>query len=199
MIYTLGRSDDYLCLVWDSVQIDHVLRSTNQNSLDNRIDMNHEPRSWKHIFNEPVPLSFPILKKEDEKRPIPEILAYQGRLFLSMKAYDAVKNVIENDGEFVHVTYEHGDAYVFVPFHIAEEIGALDEEKSIKDKWGDVETLAFHEEKIKAKGWNIFRCEFNSFITAQVSQEFKDVIEKAGLKGTRAITELGYIFSVSTP
>lgn len=123
---------------------------------------------------------------------VPEISEHNGRLFLSQKAYDVLKPLLENDGEFLPVTYEHGDGYMFNPLSLAEDVGGLDEKCSVKNEWGDIENTAFHEEHVK--GFMIFRCEFDNYRNAYCQEALKNAIEEAGLKGVFFTQDLGNPF-----
>jgi hypothetical protein len=102
--------------------------------------------------------------------------------------------LIENDGEFLPATYSGGKAFIFTPLNVAEDVGALDEKLTRKNDWGDVENLAFHEEKLK--DWILFRARFNAFYTLQCTQAFIDTVTANDLNGLFVTTNLGSIFAV---
>lgn len=195
MLYTvLLDSNKYLDPLIDTEQLDRLVGELNGDTIVNRIEMNNTPRSYAGVFNEPLHINFPVLSKSKSKLEIPDIAAFEGRLFLNKKAYIALKNLIEKDGEFIPATYEGGDAFIFTPLRVAEDVDALDETLSKKNEWGDVENIAFHEDKLK--DWIVFRANFNSYYTLQCTQDFVDAVKKYDLRGLFITPNLGSIFAV---
>lgn len=193
MLYTMIYHDDYRTMVFDSDQVRELLGDKNsRGKLEERIDINNSPNPLKHLFAKPLNVSFPVFNKGDKAKKIPDIGYVQGRLFLTPKAYDVLKPLIEHDGEFIPLTYENGDAYFFNPLRTAEDVDGLDETLSIKNEWLDVENLAFHEDKIK--DWSIFRTAFDNYMTLQIQKPVKEAIEAAGLTGVYITSDLGRIF-----
>ncbi|WP_086934024.1 hypothetical protein [Agarilytica rhodophyticola] len=180
----------YVSMIWDSAQI---IKLSN-NELDHRIDMNGAPIRHASIFKEPLRVTFTSNSKEDKGLLRPEITVQQGRFYFSQRAYNVLKPLIENDGEFLPLIDEHGDmAYVFTPLRVAEDVAGLNTKLSRKNQWGDLESLAFHENKVK--GWTVFRADFNAHMTPQCNQAVKDAIEEADLKGVFFTTDLGNGYS----
>lgn len=192
MLYTIVSSDqEYRGMTWDKEQIAKIVGSYGQ-AIDKRIDINNTPRSYESIFTTPLNVQFPILHKSDENKKIPEIAEVQGRLFLTPRAYKALHPMICHDGEFIPIIYENGEAYFFTPMRVAEDANALDTALSKKNQWGDLENLAFDEQKILE--WRVFRAKFNHYQTLQCNNEIKNTIEKAGLTGVYITPDLGRIF-----
>ena len=196
MLYTIVQdSNKYLSLTWDDAQITALV---GESDMEKRIDMWNSPRSYSGVFGETlrvyfIPLSKPGQSKTSKPLKVPDICAFQGRLFLNKKAYEVLKPLIELDGEFLPVVCKQGDGFVFTPLRVAEEVGGLDTKLSVKNEWGDLENLAFHEERLKS--WSIFRAEFNVYMTAQCNEEVKNAVEKAALCGVFFTTDLGNGFS----
>ncbi len=126
---------------------------------------------------------------------IPDIMEFQGHLFLSMAAYEVLKPIIENDGEFLPITYEKGDAFIFNPLRLAEEVDGLNMEISCKNPINniDIDCMAFHEERVK--NFSIFKSEFDFNASIMCQQSVKDAIEKAGLGGVIFTPDLGNPFT----
>lgn len=120
---------------------------------------------------------------------VPDISEHNGRLFLSQKAYDALKDLLAQDGEFLPVRYEQGSAFLFNPLSLAESVNGLDKDLSIRNEWGDIENLAFHEERVK--DFVIFRSAFDNYRSAFCSDILKNAIESARLKGVFFTPDLG--------
>lgn len=192
MLHTMiADYNRYSLFAWDKAHLDSVVGKINGDTITQRIDMNHEPISFIDIYNTPLKVNFSSPKGK-KNRPIPDISMHYGRLFLTVRAYEALKPKIQNDGEFLPCEYEKGDAFIFNPLRVAERAGALNSNLSRKNEWGDVENLGFYEEKIKS--WSVFRCEFNNFITLQCCQSVKSIIDEVGLTGLYITPELGCLF-----
>lgn len=191
MLYTMVQdSNKYRSLLWDDKQITSLVGAQD---MEKRIDMWNSPRSFKGLFSETLRVNFSALSKLSENLLIPDMCVFQGRLFLNPKAYDALEKLIAQDGEFLPVTYELGDAYIFTPLRVAEQANALDTKLSRKNEWGDLENLAFHEEQVK--DWAVFRAEYDLFMSLQCQQSVKDAVDKAQLGGVFFTRELGNTFS----
>ncbi len=193
MLYTMITDDNHRGMVWDKKQIESIVGDM-RTAMEKRIDMWTSPRSYKGVFNEPLKVSFPVLHSSDEKKNLPDICDVQGRLFLTPKAYEVLEPLISGDGEFLSLIYEKGEAYFFTPLRVAEQVGALDTALSKRNEWGDLENLAFHEDKLN--DWSVFRCEYNHFQTLQCQQHVKDAVENANLKGLCFTPELGRVFAL---
>jgi len=195
MLYTvLLDNKNYRDPMFNSEQLDRLVGTLNGDTLNNRIELNNTPRSFAGVFSEPLRIDFPLFKKAQAKLQIPDIAASEGRLFLNKKAYNALHDLIKNDGEFIPALYEGGEAFIFTPLNVAESIDALDTNLTKKNEWGDLENLSFHEEKLG--DWMVFRAEFNAFHTLQVTQAFVDAVKQNELKGLYITTNLGSVFSV---
>jgi len=196
MLYTFISDYDHLGLVWDSEQITRLVGNRDSGgNMDERIDLWRGPREFKSLYLEPLKVSFPILHKDSKGKKIPDICAVQGRLFLNLKAYEALKPIIGDDGEFLPLTYELGEAYFFNPLRVADDVDGVNQELSRKNEWGDLENLAFHESKVE--NWSVFRTAFNSYQTLQGNESVKNAVEQAGLNGLYITPELGCIYAVN--
>lgn len=195
MLYTFISDDEHRGLVWDDEQITSIVGNSDTGAkIEDRIDIWRGPKCFTTLYKEPLRVSFPALTKEDLLKPVPDICAVQGRLFMSLSAYKTLKPLIENDGEFLPLVYEKGEAYFFNPLRTAEEVSALDIALSRKNEWGDLENLAFYEHKLREI--TVFRTEYNGYYTLQGQQIVKEKIEATGLKGLYITPELGRIFPV---
>ncbi|WP_353303802.1 hypothetical protein [Sessilibacter corallicola] len=161
--------------------------------MELRIDMWNSPKSFKGLFKEALNVSFTPLSKNAESLAIPDISVAQGRLFLNPKAYRLLEPIIREDGEFLPLKYEHGEAYLFNPLRVAEKAGALNQQLSTKNEWGDLENLSFHEDKVK--DWSLFRCEYDVYMSLNCREDIKQVIETNELNGVFFTENLGTIYS----
>ncbi len=193
MLYTLlTDSNNFLEPLLDRAQIDRLVGQTSNNTIDDRIELNNAPRSFKDIITEPLNVSFPEGTKEQKGCTIPEIAVFQGRLFLSMRAYNILKTQIEDDGEFLPLNYENGEGFMFTPLRVAEEVDAIDTKLSRKNEWGDLEHLAFNESKVK--DWLLFRTKFENYFGLHCQEAVKNAIKTKQLKGLYITPDLGRIF-----
>lgn len=192
MLYTLIHDHNhFLKMLWDRDQIASLVGEMGS-AMEQRIDMWNAPVSFKGVFTETLRVTFPVLSKEDKSCTLPDIAIDQGRLFLNERAFEVLKPLIENDGEFLPVTYEQGDAYIFIPLQTAESVNGLNDKLSLKNDWGDMENIAFHEERVG--NWAVFRSEFNAYMSIYCNEAIKDAIEANKLTGLFITPDLANIF-----
>jgi len=184
-------TDQYRSIGFDRAQSRKVFGSNPRDQFD----VNFEAKSYAKVW-QTLDISFADDGSGLSGDLIPEISERSGRLFLSQRAYDVLKSLLENDGEFLPVNYENGQGYLFNPLSLAEDVNGLDEKLSVKNEWGDIENTAFHEERVKK--FMIFRTRFDSYISAYCQEELKDAIEKVDLKGVFFTTDLGNPFTIKT-
>ncbi|GAA6169244.1 hypothetical protein NBRC116591_30550 [Sessilibacter corallicola] len=191
MLYTIVQdANHYRSFIWDDAQITRLVGDAD---MELRIDMWNSPKSFKGLFKEALNVSFTPLSKNAESLAIPDISVAQGRLFLNPKAYRLLEPIIREDGEFLPLKYEHGEAYLFNPLRVAEKAGALNQQLSTKNEWGDLENLSFHEDKVK--DWSLFRCEYDVYMSLNCREDIKQVIETNELNGVFFTENLGTIYS----
>ncbi|WGO99624.1 hypothetical protein QFX18_06045 [Saccharophagus degradans] len=189
MLYTLIHdSNNYLDFYFDDAQILRVIGELSDSTVDKRIDVNGIPRSYKGIINEPLNFSFPIIEKEDKNKKIPDLVEDKGRLFLSARAYKVLKPLIENDGEFLPVTYENGQGYFYIPLRVAN----VDTATTHKNEWDEIVSLGFNEEEVK--DWSLFRTEYNGYMHPYCQEVLKTAIEEEQLTGLYITNDLANIF-----
>jgi hypothetical protein len=186
-----GDTDHYRNIRFDRKQSREVFGR----DVHDQFDVNYEAKPYIDIW-QPLDIEF----DDDEPRLsgdlIPDMFEHNGRLFISQKAYDALKPLLENDGEFLPVNYDNGQDYFFNPLSIAENVDGLDVNRSIKNEWGDIENTAFHEDRVK--NFMIFRCNFDNHRNAYCQEELKAAIEHAGLKGVFFTPDLGNPYTLKT-
>ena len=193
MLHTvLSDSSQYLEAVIDSDYVASIVGSLRGSRIDDRIDVNHQPRAWGGVFPDPIPVTFPVLSSDDKSKTIPDIAEFQGRLFLNEKAYQALKQVIEKDGEFILATAGGGKGYIFTPLRIAEDVEGLDSSLSKKNEWEDVEHLVFVEDQVR--DFNLFRAEYTACMRLYCQESFKDAVQYAKLSGLYFSPDLANIF-----
>src|SRR5690554_7743790 len=104
-----------------------------------------------------------------------------GRMFLNEIAADSLKPLIENQGEFLPVTYEDQEGMLFNILATAEDVDGLDTQISSKNEFGEVQALAFHEGKIK--DLSVVRTAFDGYMGVYCNEAITKAVENAGLKG----------------
>lgn len=118
-----------------------------------------------------------------------------GRLFLSMKAFEVLKdwlNAENGEGEFLPVLLEGQEGYIFNPLISAEDVGGLDQARSLRNVHGDLQALSFHESDVEQ--FCTFKCEFEGFGGLFCGERFKHAVETVKLRGLRFSMDLGNIF-----
>lgn len=142
---------------------------------------------WK-----PLEVSFYDSTSGKKKTKQPDISVDHGRLFLNKASCDALSKLIEADGEILPVFFDGQNGAIFNALKCAEDFNALDAKRSTKNDWGDLQSLAFREEKIEAVA--LFKCQFEGFTGLFCSDVFKSAVEKAKLNGVTFSIDLGNIF-----
>ncbi|PUA26355.1 MAG: hypothetical protein B0W54_21525 [Cellvibrio sp. 79] len=193
MLYTLiSDSKHYRGAVIDSDFVASQVGGLRDGRLNDRIDVNHQPRSWQGVFSTPIPVRFPAFNQEDKNKAIPDIAEFQGRLFLNEKAYSALKQFIEKDGDLIPAISESGNGYIFTPLRKAEDVDALDKKLNKKSDWGDVEHLVFIEEKLKS--FSLFRADYTNCMNLYCQETIKNAIANNDLSGLYITNDLANIF-----
>jgi hypothetical protein len=193
VVYSLiFDSNRFRSFHFDDDQITRIIGELDDDTIDKRIDINGVPRRYQELIREPLSLSFPIVDKEDKNKAIPDLDVFQGRLFLSNKAYEALRALIEKDGEFLPVTYEMGEGYFFTPLRVAEDAEAIDWSCSKQNDWNYFDHLAFHGERVK--DWSVFRMRHDGYMSLFCQSAVKDAIEEERLSGLYITNDLANIF-----
>ncbi|WP_347329849.1 hypothetical protein [Marinimicrobium locisalis] len=154
MLYrVLFDANRYRLPLWDQ---DQIARYVSDDDIEHLIDMNGAPISHKGVFPEPLKMSFEPRFPGDKKLEIPDIAILEGRLYLNAKALQVLKPLLEADGEFLDLVDERGEpGALFTPMHVAEDVEAIDWNKTVLSDWAGFEHLSFHENKVHP--WRVFR------------------------------------------
>lgn len=142
--------------------------------------------TWKSVT-----LEFKVLLPEPQD--VPDICTWHGAcLILSPKAYDAIGQLISPFGEFLPVDYEGAVYQIFN----CRTFGRTDDINSKVEQFEGVpvgaEKLAFNAVDVIDKV--IFKTQLNHCAACFCGGLFKDVVEKAGLRGVRFETDLTHVF-----
>ncbi|OUS32602.1 hypothetical protein A9Q99_00600 [Gammaproteobacteria bacterium 45_16_T64] len=148
------------------------------------------PKPYSDIW-QPLEIEFDSLSSA-KKVVMPDITTRNGRLFLNQHAYDALHTVLDAHGEFLPITHKDGDGYLFNVLEDANTNGALDTKLSTCDEYGDVQSVVFHEDKLK--GASVVRTAFDNYQGVYCSDRFKILVEGTGLSGVIFSADLGTIY-----
>lgn len=160
--------------------------------LGSKTMFHFDRRPYSYLQNwQALALQFTALSS-GKKTAIPDLTVRNGRLFLTQKSYEVLHGTLSGHGEFLPVTYEGGQGYLFNILSVAEMYDGVDIKQSTRDQYGNIQSIVFNENKIK--NLVIFRTEFDAHLSIYCSQTFKDEVEKAGLQGLAFSADLGAIF-----
>jgi len=186
-LYSIYSDEKYRTPDFNDVQIREIFGD----DIHQQFNVNYNPVPYANNW-QVLDVNFDDDGSGLEGSLIPDISVHHGRIFLSIAAYDVLKNILANDGEFLPVRVSGADAYFFNPLRKAEDVDGLNEKLSIKNEWGDIENTAFHEDRIHK--FMIFKSEFDHWYSAYCREAVKDAVEGAGLKGVFFTSNLGNPF-----
>lgn len=173
-IHRIHHNDDYLIYQISTREVLDKLGREHPFHID------RSPISYADIWSTPLQITFvPI---EDSTKPvIPDISESDGRLFLNIKAYQTLKPLIENDGEFLPVVYEDGEGFIFNPLTVAEDLDALNTSLTSHDKNGHLRHFEFFEDKLQNTA--VFRAKVDHYAGLFCGEAIKEAIEGSNLTG----------------
>ena len=196
MFYTIySNYSDFLHLGFDEDQMERLFGDDHPRY---RFDYAVDGISFKDKIKENIIIEFVATRKELKGKLIPDIQIlsfHNSGIFLKPKAYEAVKDIIKDDGEFIPVTYEEGEGYIFNPLRMAEDVDGLDKKLCIKNEWGDVENITFHEDRVK--NFSVLKTKFDHCNNVYCREDVKLAIEAAKLQGVTFTPELGAKFAMA--
>lgn len=114
---------------------------------------------------------------------MPDIMVRNGRLFLSLTAYDALSPIIAEHGEFLPITYEGNNGFIFNVLSVAEDIFETDKSIGNKNEPGEVKSLYSRSSKINKMA--LFRTATDGYLDIYCGEALKNAIEKSQLKGIK--------------
>ncbi|GAA5445425.1 hypothetical protein Misp06_03628 [Microbulbifer sp. NBRC 101763] len=122
-----------------------------------------------------------------KKKEIPDISLNVGKLFLSEKAYNLLKDKLSKFGELLPITFEGKKGYIFNGLTTVK----TDEKLSIHDPLNDRFSIEFNENNIEEI--SIFKAEidFNGYFC---NDELKNIIESNNLTGINFSIDVGNPF-----
>ncbi len=186
--------DHYVCIGFDDIQMKRIFGDDPRQ----RFDYTQGNRPFKRSIPEKLNINFQRERGSKSGAKLPDIQVltrHNTNLFLSLTAYDVLKDIIADAGEFIPVSYEEGDGYIFNVLCIAEDVDGLDMALCIKNDWGDVENMGFREENLKSL--TLFKTKFDGFNNLYCREDVKAAIENAGLWGVLFSPDLGTQFGMT--
>lgn len=185
MIYVIHPDiAQFQCFVIDSKEARRKL------GADTLFHFDQRPKSYAEGW---APLEIAFAKMSRGKNiALPDITLRNGRMFLNEKACAALRDMLEPHGELLPVTYDGETGYLFNILALADATDALDEVRSSKNEYQELQSLAFHEERLE--GVPVFRTAFDDFMGVYCQDALKEKIEQAGLKGVTFSPDLGNIY-----
>lgn len=186
-LYSIYPHEKYRTPGFDDAQIREVFGD----DIHQQFNVNYNPVPYADNW-QVLDINFDDDNSGLEGDLIPDISVHYGRIYLSMAAYEALKDILSKDGEFLPIRVNGEDAYFFNPLKKAEDVDGLDKKLSIKNEWGDIESTAFHEERVK--DFTVFKSDFDSCVSAYCQDEVKNAVERAGLSGVFFTADLGNPF-----
>ncbi|WP_062061412.1 imm11 family protein [Cellvibrio sp. OA-2007] len=171
-----------------TISSDEVIRKLGK---QNPFHIDPTPKPYAAIWKS-LEVSFYDSTSNKNKTKQPDISVDHGRLFLNKSACDALSTLISADGEILPVLYDGQNGAIFNTLKCAEDFNALDTKRSTKNDWGDLQSLAFVEEKIDTTV--LFKCQFEGFTGLFCTDVFKAAVEQAHLNGITFSLDLANIF-----
>lgn len=148
--------------------------------------MDERPFSYKDEWKVMI-IGFSDAFGGNSKKVIPDISVNVGKLFLSVKAYKYLKNLIGPCGELLPVQYDGQDGYIFNGLMTRK----ANEKLSIHDPLNDLFSIVF--ENDNDSSYPVFKAEidFNAYFC---HAEFKQIVEENNLTGITFSQDLGNPF-----
>jgi len=145
----------------------------------NRFHLEKKPKSYLANWK---PLEVEFFNNYDIKPKLhPDISVWNGRLYLSKKAYDLLADLLGESIEILPVTNGEDEGSIVNVLITAEEVGAVDSRLTVRNEWNELVSLGFDEQKIQK--FPLFRTKQDSYRGIYCSERFKDRIESTGLPG----------------
>lgn len=173
-IHRIHHDDTYLIYEMSTREV------LNKLGREHPFHIDRSPVAYSGVWKEPLIITFTKIDSAT-KNTVPDIAVRSGRLFMSDKAYNALNKLLAKDGEFLPVTYSDGKGYIFNPLAIAEDLEALNTERTAYDQGGNLAHFEFIESKLGHT--SLFRAKVDNCSGVFCSDPVKSAIEKAELTG----------------
>jgi hypothetical protein len=184
----------------------YKLRADNQNYMNFYIDpyeihstigdyfLLDQPK-WDSFWKK-LPATFSDDSDKGDLIKVPDITVWivSACLALNQKSYEILKNMLMPHGEFLPAECEGVPYWVY---HLTNKTGFefVDLEKSHRTidegEYIEMQSLVFKEDKLD--GMPVFQSEFNLYRDTYCTEQFKSLVESAGLQGLYFSTDLACI------
>lgn len=152
-----------------------------------RFHLEKKPKSYLETWK-PLEVEF-FNNYDSQPKPQPDISIWNGRLYLSAKAFDVLAEVLDGCGELLPVVSGGERAYLVNVLNSADDVDAVDSKLTVRNEWNELVSLGFDEDKVS--GFPLFRTKQDSYRGVYCSERFKEMIELSGLSGV--------VFAVDLP
>ena len=171
MYRILTNDIDYLSLIYDDEEVIEKLGE------ENLIQIECDPREYAPIWQK-LSVRFESALGGKSDKPIPDLQVHSGHLFLSAKALEALKVILEPYGELLPVVYSSDneapkEGAIFNPLKTV----SANERTSTKDSFGEVASLFFDTEEV------IFKTDFDDYFGVFCNEEFRQRVIDVALSG----------------
>ena len=128
---------------------------------------------------------------EGNANAIPDLSMIRGKLYVSKRAYDTLELALSPHGEFLPVSHETGEGYIYNCLEVAEKYDAVNDDQSLHKPLDGHYAITFFEEKLK--NINMFKAEidFNGLFCSEI---VKNLVEDKGLTGIQFVEDVGHPF-----
>lgn len=172
--YTYQEFDLEVDDIIDFMPEDHAVKDLYFFSLNNISFKEH----WSHIESKFTPIG------GDDSAPIPDIARWiNATLVLSSKAHDTLHKLMEPFGELLPVQVGEETFYVFNCLTLAKVDDNQSEQVFFEGQPVDIKKMVFDENDIAGK--TLFKTKYNKCIDVYCNDEFREAVEKSGLKGVQ--------------
>lgn len=122
-----------------------------------------------------------------DKVAIPDITTWlSGLLVLNMKAYECLRGPLEKSGEFLPISVESIDYYVFNTLKVIPDEGVdKSNAKPDPDIQGSLVDVVFYESKLDS--CPLFKSSIDHYLYSYCTEEFKKITAENGLQGLEFI------------
>lgn len=182
MIYSILQNNQYLMHIVPPVE---SMRKLGEKY--GTFAFNPEPISYQKVWT-PLEIEFQACEKHTQNIT-PEISENYGRLYMSENAHAALGKLLNECGEFLRVTHNGQQGYLFNPLHTAEQHDAVNTNLLGYDEHGNLVHYGFYEDKLK--DIHIFKSELDNCTRLYCSEAFKAAVENLPLNGIYFCSDLG--------
>ncbi|MDN3639239.1 hypothetical protein QWY82_10495 [Simiduia curdlanivorans] len=181
MIYRIHPNiKDFLMLAFDGDKAREALGEDTDFYMDER------PIAYKNNW-QPMEIGFSDAFVGKNKKEIPDISLSVGKLFLSQKAYELLKNLIADSGELLPVNYSGKSGHLFNGLKTVKH----DPKLSVHDPLNDRYVITFDDSETKSL--SIFKAEID-YDAYFCQDQLKKIVESNNLTGVSFSRDLGNPF-----